>query len=115
MLFVTEDVFGNLDAMVVDPKGYGSIVSYLADQTFDDKDPRLLLSETVREVLVGADPDPDPDDASASKRSANESERICVRTAAGHEYRAQYCIITFSVRSLNCAFSQRSSDLEQCV
>lgn len=89
--------------MVVDSKhgGYSSMVRRLADQTFDDEDPRLLLGETVREVQLDADVAQCHPESSASNSIANESERIYVRTAAGHEYRAQYCIITFSVYSLH--------------
>ena len=95
-LYLTDDVFGQIDAMVVDSKqgGYSSIVRRLTEQTFDDEDPRLILGETVREVQLDAEDDQCHPD---SNSIANDSERICVRTAAGHEYRAQYCIITFSV------------------
>ena len=102
-LYLTDDVFGIIDAMVVDSKqgGYSSIVNRLAEQTFDDEDPRLILGETVREVKLDAENDQCHPDSSASNSIENDSERICVRTAAGHEYRAQYCIITFSVYLLH--------------
>ena len=95
----TYEEYGEGDAMVVDAEGYAKVVRHLAAQTFDggESDPRLLLHETVREVRLCIDNGNHLPDSSAPSLAANERERVCVRTAEGHEYRAQYCIVTFSV------------------
>ena len=92
--------------MVVDPDGYAKLVRHLAAQTFLDgeRDPRLLLHETVRQVQFyepkGEQQNQDdclPDCCSSSNPLLNERDSVYVRTAEGHEYIARYCIITFSV------------------
>ena len=95
----TYEEYGEGDAMVVDTEGYAKVVRHLAAQTFvgGESDPRLLLHETVREVHLCIDDGEHLTDSSAPNPAANVREHICVRTAEGHEYRAQYCIVTFSV------------------
>ena len=97
--YQTEEVYGEGEAMVVDAEGYAKVVRHLAAQTFDGGagDPRLLLRETVRELLLCSQEHECLTGSSASGSTADERERVCVRTAQGHEYRAQYCIVTFSV------------------
>ena len=97
--YQTEEVYGEGEALVVDAAGYAKVVRHLAAQTFDGGagDPRLLLRETVREVLLCSGENEFLTDSSASGSTADERERVCVRTAQGHEYRSQCCIVTFSV------------------
>ena len=99
-------MYGGGNELVVDPDGYSKLVRHLAAQTFvgGERDPRLLLHETVRQVHLYApkleQQNPDeclPDCCSSSSPLLNERESVYVRTAEGHEYIARYCIITFSV------------------
>ena len=85
----TDEMYGEGDAMVVDTEGYAKIVRHLAAHTFigGEHDPRLLLRETVSEVHLSTADDECSTDCG-----------VYVLTAEGHEYSAQYAIITFSVQ-----------------
>ena len=82
-------MYGEGDAMVVDTDGYAKIVRHLATQTFvgGERNPRLLFRETVSEVHL-----------SSADAECSTDCGVFVRTAEGHEYSAQYSIITFSVQ-----------------
>lgn len=82
-----EEVYGKKDMFVVDPDGFSKIIRHIAEQTFAENDSRLLLNERVSEVYLEHLPDGLPDNG------------VYVKTAAGNEYWARFCIITFPVRS----------------
>jgi hypothetical protein len=101
MLNKTYELYGEGDAMVIEPEGYAKIVRHLAKQTFIDgeSDPRLLLHETVREVHLLAVNGECNSNSTSSNPAENNRDRVRVLTSNGNEYYARYCIVTFSVRN----------------
>ena len=69
---------GGAGFFVTDPRGYVHIVDCLADMFLEPKDPRLQLNTTVTEV--------------------NWNEKgVCVTSANGDVYTADYALVTFSI------------------
>ena len=87
------EVYGFEEVLIVDPDGFAKLIRCLANQTFSSNDSRLHLNEIVTELHFALDND-------STVPAGLPNYGVYVKTAAGNQYWARFCIITFSVRSL---------------
>ena len=83
-------MFGKKDSFIPDSEGFLKPIRHLAAQVFAGSEFRLRMNEKVSEVHFALENDEKvPGDL--------PKNGVYVKTAAGNEYWARYCIITFTV------------------
>ena len=85
-----EEVFGKKDCFVPDSEGFLKPIRHLATQVFAGSESRLRLNEKVTEVHFALENEKEVPDGLPQNG-------VYVKTAAGNEYWARFCIITFTV------------------
>ena len=83
-------MFGKEDHFVTDSEGFLKPIRHLAAQVFAGSEFRLRINETVSEVHFALEND-------EQVPAGLPKNGVYVKTAAGNEYWARYCIITFTV------------------
>lgn len=97
-----EKVYGKQDFLVRDPEGFSKLIRHLSNQTFASNDPRLRLNERVVEVHFELE-----NDESVPNDLPDDGVGVYVKTAAGNEYYARFCIITFPVRQIPSSLTSK--------
>ena len=93
-------MFGKKDNFIPDSEGFLKPIRYLAAQVFAGSEFRLRMNEMVTEVHYALEND-DQVPADLPKNG------VYVKTAAGKEYWARYCIITFTVSKFDLQYKYK--------
>lgn len=84
---------GDQDALVMDQRGFSTVVRHMAAQVFAAGDRRLVLGEEVCELHYDLCPY-EPEHRNRPRAPDASLQGVLVLTSSGRKYFARYCLIT---------------------
>ena len=85
---------GDQDALVVDQRGFSTVVRHMAGEVFSADDRRLVLGEEVCELHYDLCPY-EPEHRQHPRAPDASLQGVLVLTRSGRKYFARYCLVTY--------------------